>query len=201
MDFDYSGLATANEKLTGLADQVRNVTGETSTLSIEGMAEALAALNLINYGTVKAGSTSIPATTQGDTLSLVAGTGITLTGDATNKKITISSSSSSGPSNATLVSCTNNTTTTISIPEGSFIVTDFTYFYNQSQLINLVYYYKGGYLNPVGGGNVFNVTEYHANLCAGDIDILMKIVSTGKISVTPTTNGRTLTAKILHFRI
>ena len=127
MGFDYSGLANAETKLTALANQVRSMTGETSNLSIEGMTEALSALNLINYGTVKAGSTSIPATTQADTLSLVAGTGITLTGDATNKKITISSSSSKNFSSSisTLIDYGNSTlntnllTTRLYVPFGS----------------------------------------------------------------------------------
>lgn len=55
-----------------------------------------AEVNQNAFSNVKVGSTTIAADSKTDTLELVAGTGVTLTPDATNDKVTISATSSGG---------------------------------------------------------------------------------------------------------
>lgn len=50
----------------------------------------------VSFGTINAAGTLIVADTAGDILTLEAGTGITITGDSVNDKVTISSTSSGG---------------------------------------------------------------------------------------------------------
>ncbi len=78
-----------------------------------------AQVNQNAFSTVVAGSTTIESDSPTDTLTIASGTGITVTGDATNDKVTISNSGvrsiATGTSNGTIIVNTNGTTASVSV--------------------------------------------------------------------------------------
>lgn len=91
----------ANEHLTGGADPIPVATTSSDGLmsasdktKLNGIA-AGAEVNQNAFSNVKVGATTVSADNQTDTLELVAGSGITLTPDATNDKVTIAANAAS----------------------------------------------------------------------------------------------------------
>ena len=107
-DTTYSNATTTASGLMSSDDKTK----------LDGIA-AGAEVNQNAFGNVKVGSTTIVADAKKDTLELAEGTGITITGDATNDKVTITNkgvrSVATGTSNGTINVNTNGSTANVPV--------------------------------------------------------------------------------------
>jgi microcystin-dependent protein len=85
---DASAFATAGHSHGTATSSSNGLMSNTDKAKLDGIA-AGAEVNQNAFGNVKVGTTTIQADSESDTLEIAAGTGITLTPDATNDKVTV----------------------------------------------------------------------------------------------------------------
>ena len=118
--------ASKTEFDTHVADTTKHITstertnwGTAYTHSQAAHAPSNAEKNQNAFSNVKVGSTTVAADTTTDTLEIAAGTGISVSGDATNDKVTITNSGviavSTGTTNGTISVNTNGTATNVAV--------------------------------------------------------------------------------------